>query len=359
MMKSISLYILLMGGVFLFDNVSISSQDVETPQQDQILQNNEENEQSNTESSNQVENPEINEETDKTKILESAKIYQCVVNEGNTIQLAILKNGDAYILYNNTIINKIYLEEINPEDVQVVCDRNEITLDYKKPLSNVKYHKIFKFKDNEIELIGSKKHDQIQDYIEELFLKALEGKKSEIIKLKLMDLSFSYQYINNESIYNLLDRAIKKSLNVSSYKAISIFESAGILSTKLVYYYNFNQILSEQELQDFKNWISALEQIGIENYENFFLRYAEILLKTNPQNGLEILKYLTNIKENNLEPYILLGNYYWMKNQKEQAKEYYRKALDISKTQLENHLSIENNQNSVKIPEYIYVRVGE
>ncbi len=356
MKKCRGLSILFTGGLYLFIVTSIFSQKVEAPQKDSIDFINEDKDQSNLNNLKQEENLEIN--IDKNKILENAKIYQCFLKEGDTVQLAILENGDAYIFYANTV-NKIYLEEINPEDVHIVCESNEIILDYKKPLSNIQYQKIFKLKDNEVELSGSKKYDQTQDYLEELFLKALEGKKTEILKHTLMDMSFSYQYINNESIHNLLNRSIEKSMNAPLYKAINIFESTGILSTKLVYYYHFNQILNEQEIQDFKKWISALEQVGIENYENFFIRYAETLLKSNVQNGLVILKYLTNIKENNIEPYILLGNYYWMKNQKDLAKEYYKKALDISKSQLENHLSIENNQNSVKIPEYIYVRVGE
>ncbi len=359
MNKSTGLFILLTGGFFLSSVVSVSPQNLDVPQDQnhELNLNNEKKEQSD-ENSNLEENPSTLQEIEKQKILENAKVYQCIIRENDIIQVAILENGDTYLFYDN-VYNKILLEEINPEDVYIVCRRNEIIFEYKKPLSNIKHQKIFKLKDNEVELIGSKRHDQIQDYIEELFLKALEGKKTEILKLSLKNFSFSYQYINNESINHLLNEAIEKSNRAPTSKAVNIFEATGILITKLVYYYQFNEMVSDDELLDFKKWISALEQVGIENYENFFIQYAETLLKLNAQNGLEILKYLTQVRENHIDSYIILGNYFWLKNQKDKAKEYYKKALEKSKMQLDHPLSNENNQNISKIPEYIYVRLSE
>ncbi len=311
---------------------------------------------------------EISEE-EKENILQNAKIYNCKNNDINdnelnknneeTIWLAITETGSLY-LYLNGFYKKlpIIMEEINLENTQLDCNDDQVIIEYKKPFSNKIQKYVFSIKDKnkEINLVGVEKKDQVQEYIDEIFKNALEGKKNTILELNLKEIPFAYQYINSEMFSYWIEEAISKAQITNFNKSKLILESVAILTSKMIYFYYLNQPLNPEEtFEDYKIWINAWEYIGWEKYEKFFIKYNEILLKLNLEKGIEIINYLIEKKPLILENYILLGNYYWNKNEKEKAIEIYSKLINIWEENQEFFLLEENSK--FQIPHYIKDRL--
>jgi tetratricopeptide (TPR) repeat protein len=351
------IFFLLFGGI---DYTNLSSQDLikETP-----LENEKNEENKNLEPPPSIEKTEdkIESQEDlvqkREEILKKAKIYQCQMDYGQVFKIAILDNGDAYLLFNDSF-KKIPLEEgLNPEEIYVICKDQTLVLESKIPLSNLKHKQIFSFKNFELSLIGSSKQDNFNVYIDDLFQLVLEGNKNKILQLELKEIPFAYQYINTEKLSTFLDVLLQKISQKSNNRKLLVLESFGILTTKLINFYHKNLVEEKESLENYHKWIESWEYVGFENYENFILIYGKTMLNLNIEKGLEILKTLKEKKPFYIPVYIALGDYYWNQHQKEEAMEFYKQAIQIEENN--KKIFLENHHFPSNIPEYVYSRINK
>ncbi|GIX40642.1 MAG: hypothetical protein KatS3mg129_0375 [Leptospiraceae bacterium] len=366
-MKKFKIYIILLsGGMICFQNQLIAQETQETIEKEKpiIQQENQDHNESNLIKENSQETEHILDEEQqisKEEILKKAKIYQCIINNQQEFQIAILDSGEAYLFFNHSYKKIPIQEEINPEEIHIICKDQKLIFESKKPLSNITHRQIFSVKQNkDLEFIGSSQHDSINNYIDELFQSVLEGNKNRILQTDLKEIPFAYQYINSEKLSFYMNKILNLNYNKNFRKKIKIYESYGILTTKLIYYYHLNLNPEKEILEDFKNWIYAWEHIGLDNYESFILEYGKTLLNINQESGNNVLNYLIIKKPDYIPAYTTLGDYYWNINQKEKAKEFYNKIIEIEKNkEQQEKMFLNDDNNSSNIPEYIYERIKE
>jgi tetratricopeptide (TPR) repeat protein len=321
--------------------------------QNEEIQQQEENP-SNTETQNEVkQQTEMHEEWFK-----NAKIYPCALNNEKQFQIAVLDNGEAFLIFDHSYLKIPVKIKLNPEDIEVSCKNQILTLVSKNPLTSIRLKQMFSYKNQEIELIGTSKQDLNNDYIDSLFEYALKGNKKKILSIELKEIPFAYQYINSEKLSHFMSKILEKSESQDALIKINLLTSFGILSTKLIHYYHMNLSSPKEILEDYKNWVQAWEHIGLENYEDFILQYGETLLSINPTEGEEVLNFLKEKKSEYIPTYIVLGNYYWKIKQKEKAVDLYKKAIEIHQEKLKNNFMDEQNHAS-NIPDYIYERIKD
>jgi len=309
---------------------------------------------SNTETQNQVNPPT---EIDK-ELLKNAKIYPCALNNEKEFQIAVLENGEAYLIFDHSYLKIPVKIKLNPEDIEVSCKNQILTLVSKNPLTSIKLKQMFSYNNQEIELIGTSKQDLNNDYVDGLFEYALKGNKKKILSIEFKEIPFAYQYINSEKLSHFMSMILEKSQSQDALIKINLFTSFGILSTKLIHYYHMNLSPPQEVLEDYKSWVQAWEHIGLENYEYFILQYGDAVLSINPTEGEDILNFLKEKKPEYIPTYIVLGNYYWKIKQQEKAIDLYKKAIEIHQEKLKyNFIDVQNHVSN--IPDYIYERIKD
>lgn len=317
-----------------------------------FLNSNENNE--NIEQEGNIDEIEENNMVDdltKEEIKNNATVFECKIKDNKILKISILKNGKAFLIDGEEIQQLPLIQNINPEGIQVSCIEEEIIIISKIPLSNTLQKQVFSLKEEKIEALGSSSEDLTRNYFQNLIDYVKKGDKDIIIKEQLKDVKYSYQYLNGDE----LDKFSKEIIQLGSKKdlnqKIKIYQSFGILTAKLIlYYYSNKKNIEEIDLEDYKLWIQLWEELGWESYELFLLEYGKTNLVKKPELGEKILEELIAKKPNFFDTYIVLGNYYWERNNKTKAYSLYKKAIGSNqKTFQENFTSL--------IPEYVIQRV--
>lgn len=287
----------------------------------------------------------------KEEIKNNSTVFECNIKENKVLQIAILKNGEAFIIDEEKIQKIPLIYNINPEGLQISCMEEEIIIISKIPFSNTLQKQIFSLKKEKIEVLGTSSEDLTGNYFQNLFEYAKKGSKDIILKEQLKDVKYSYQYVNG----NEFDKFSKEIIEIANTKElnqkIKIYHSFGILTAKLIlYYYSNKKNLEEIDLEDYKLWIQLWEEIGWESYELFLFEYGKTYLAKNSELGEKILEELIAKKPNFFDAYIALGNYYWERNKKIKAYSLYKKAIGSNQKNFQENFTI-------LVPEYIMERV--
>ncbi|MCS7205313.1 MAG: hypothetical protein NZ853_06415 [Leptospiraceae bacterium] len=292
------------------------------------------------------------EKREKSSISQS-KVLQCWI-EDNLIELKIDSNKGIYLRNQESFLVEQIKDQPSLEDLQFSCKENLIFITYKKPLSNQKWTLKYEYSNQRLKFIEVQSFDDFQLYINQSIEMAMKGEKNKIKDNHLIPIPFAYQYINVENLSSLLDESVAKTKSESFQKRLQILESVAILTTQWIFYYIHADEVNLREFDNYKVWTSAWESIGLDNYDAFLLEYAKVLLKTQSNKGIEVLKFLKSRFPNNLEVMMVLGDHYWEKGRKDLAIDIYR-DLVLKKQTMENWTLEYQTQ---ELPAYIYKRLN-